>query len=184
MKYGYARVSTQDQNLNLQTDALQKEGVEKENFFTDFISGSKFERKGLNQLLEKLQAGDVLVVWKLDRLGRSLKELINLIDKLKEKGVDIQSVQDKLDTTTPMGKLIFHINCAYAEFEREIIKERTKAGLAAARERGKMGGRPDKLGKADIEKLKKLYRDGKTPIADLKKWFSVSNNTLYRYVKK
>lgn len=184
MKYGYARVSTQDQNLDLQIDALGKEGVLKPNIYTDHISGSKFDRQGLKTLLEKLESGDILIVWKFDRIGRSLRELINLIETLRIKGVDVQSIQDKIDTTTPMGKLMFHINCAYAEFEKEIIQERTKAGLVAARARGRMGGRPEKLDKQEVEKLRKMYKEKTHPIADLKKWFKISNNTLYRYVKE
>lgn len=184
MKYGYARVSTQDQNLDLQIDALEKEGVSKSNIYTDHISGSKFDRQGLKTLLEKLESGDILIVWKFDRIGRSLRELINLIETLRIKGVDVQSIQDKIDTTTPMGKLMSHINCAYAEFEKEIIQERTKAGLVAARARGRMGGRPEKLDKQEVEKLRKMYKEKTHPIADLKKWFKISNNTLYRYVRE
>jgi DNA invertase Pin-like site-specific DNA recombinase len=135
------------QNPDLQIDALQKEGVEKGNIFTDYISGSKFERPGLDALPEKLQIGDVLVVWKFDRIGRSLKDLINLADTLEKRGVDIRSIQDKIDTTTPMGKLMFHINCAHAEPERDTIRERTRARLTAVRSRGRMGGRSNKLSK-------------------------------------
>lgn len=184
MMYGYARVSTQDQNLDLQTDALIKEGVNKDSIYTDQVSGVRFDRVGLNQLLDKLQEGDILIVWKFDRIGRSLKDLVNLVDKLKEKKVDIKSIQDKIDTTTPMGKLIFHINCAYAEFERDIILERTKAGLEAARSRGRMGGRPNKLTPEEAKKHKQMYDSKKYPLDDLKRWFKISNNTLYRTVSR
>ncbi len=140
MKIGYARISTVDQNLELQTDALEKVGCEK--IFTDQASGAKDDRKGLIDAIEFCRTGDSLVVWKLDRLGRSLKHLIETINLLHEKKVGFISVQESIDTTTSDGKLIFHVFGALAEFERELIRERTNAGLASARSRGRMGGPP------------------------------------------
>src|SRR5436309_5328786 len=140
MNIGYARVSTQDQTLNLQKDALEKIGCSK--IFTDTASGAQTERKGLEEALTYVRAGDSLVVWKLDRLGRSLKHLIETITKLNNRKIGFQSITEHIDTTTSGGKLVFHIFGALAEFERDIIKDRTKAGLSAARARGRLGGRP------------------------------------------
>ena len=136
MLIGYARVSTQDQTLDLQTDALKRAGCEK--IFTDTTSGAKSERPGLQETMNHLRAGDTLVVWRLDRLGRTLKHLITTITDLSDKGIGLKSLQENMDTTTSGGKLIFHIFGALAEFEREVIKERTNAGLQAARARGKL----------------------------------------------
>src|SRR3712207_2501380 len=138
MLIGYARVSTHDQTLSLQKDALEKADCEK--IFTDTVSGTKAERKGLTEALSHLRAGDTLVVWRLDRLGRSLRHLIDTITELAERGVGFKSLQENIDTTTSGGKLVFHIFGALAEFEREIIRERTRAGLTAARSRGRAGG--------------------------------------------
>src|SRR6516162_10231596 len=143
MKVGYTRVSKQEQNEALQRDALKDAGCEKD--FSDKMTGSKFERKGLEELLAFIRSGDTVVVWKLDRLGRSLKDLIETLNVLKERGVDFISLTEKIDTTTPGGKLIFHMMGALAEFERDLIRERTNAGLAAARARGRVGGRPKRL---------------------------------------
>ncbi|HYT40926.1 MAG TPA: recombinase family protein, partial [Methylomirabilota bacterium] len=143
MLIGYARVSTSDQTLNLQQDALEKIGCVK--IFTDVISGSTTERTGLDEALSYVREGDTLVVWRLDRLGRSLKHLIETITALNNRKIGFKSIQENIDTTTSGGKLIFHIFGALAEFERDIIKERTKAGLQAARARGRLGGRPKAL---------------------------------------
>src|SRR5215217_6283659 len=140
MFIGYARVSTHEQTLDLQRDALLKAGCEK--IFTDTVSGTKAERKGLSEALSHLREGDTLVVWRLDRLGRSLRHLIDTITAIDERGVGFKSLTENIDTTTSGGKLVFHIFGALAEFEREIIRERTQAGLASARSRGKVGGRP------------------------------------------
>lgn len=140
MLIGYARVSTQDQTLDLQTDALKRAGCEK--IFTDMASGAKSERPGLQEAMNHLRAGDMLVVWRLDRLGRSLKHLIATVTNLSDHGIGFKSLQENMDTTTSGGKLVFHIFGALAEFEREVIKERTNAGLRAARARGRFGGRP------------------------------------------
>src|SRR6266545_5471384 len=140
MDVGYARVSTLEQNLDLQKDALTKAGCER--IFTDRISGAKSERPGLTDALEFVREGDVLVVWKLDRLGRSLQQLIETVTGLAARGIEFRSLTEQIDTTTPGGKLIFHIFGSLAEFERDLIRERTKAGLTAARARGRIGGRP------------------------------------------
>jgi DNA invertase Pin-like site-specific DNA recombinase len=139
---GYARVSTQDQELNLQLDALEKIGCQKSKIFIDKISGAKAERPGLDKCLTELQKGDTLVVWRLDRLGRSMHHLVLLIENLKEKGISFKSICDgAIDTTTASGELIFNIFSSLAQFERRLIQERTRAGLQAARDRGKSGGR-------------------------------------------
>src|SRR3989440_3679844 len=151
MNIGYARVSTQDQTLNLQRDALEKIGCSK--IFTDTASGAKAERKGLEEALEYVREGDTLVVWRLDRLGRSLKHLIETITKLNNRKIGFKSSTENIDTTTSGGKLVFHIFGALAEFERDIIRERTNAGLRAARARGRLGGRPKA---ASLNTLKKV----------------------------
>ena len=143
MLIGYARVSTQDQTLNLQKDALEKAGCQK--IFTDIASGAKQERKGLEDALSHVREGDTLVVWRLDRLGRSITHLIQTVSGLAERGVGFKSLTENIDTTTSGGKLVFHIFGALAEFERDIIRERTTAGLQAARARGRKGGRPKAL---------------------------------------
>ena len=149
MKIGYARVSTYEQNLDLQTDALEKAGCEQ--VFHDQISGAKTKRPGFDEALSYLRSGNILVVWRLDRLSRSLKHLIETVNLLEEKGIGFQSLQESIDTTTSGGKLIFHIFGALAEFERNLIRERTQAGLAAARARGRKGGRPKSLDKKKRE---------------------------------
>ncbi len=179
MKIGYARVSTTDQNLNLQTDALERAGCEK--IFSDMASGSIDCRKGLIDAMEFCRNGDSLVVWKLDRLGRSLRHLIDTVNKLQSKGVEFVSLQESVDTTTSGGKLVFHIFGALAEFEREMIRERTKAGLKAARARGRMNGRPKKLSNQQIAIAKKLMEDKETNITEITKTMNVSRSTLYRY---
>ena len=178
MHIGYARVSTQDQNLDLQNDALKAAGCE--NIYTDKMSGTKKNRPGLEEILGFIRKGDTLVVWRLDRLGRSLKHLIQVLNKLDERGVYFKSIQESLDTSTPGGKLIFHVFGALAEFERDIIRERTMAGLAAARARGRKGGRPRKLTKKQIAMAKKLMGDQSIPIDEICKTMGVSKATLYR----
>ena len=181
MNIGYARVSTQDQNLDLQNDALKSAGCEK--IYTDKMSGAKTARPGLDQILGILRKGDTLVVWKLDRLGRSLTHLIKIMTLLNERGIYFISVQESLDTSTPGGKLIFHVFGALAEFERDMIRERTLAGLAAARSRGRIGGRPRKLSKKQVEMAKNLMKDISIPISEICITLGVSKATLYRYVK-
>src|SRR3954463_15380130 len=163
MLVGYARVSTTDQTLDLQQDALTKEGCTK--IFTDTASGAQAERKGLQEAISYVRAGDTLVVWKLDRLGRSLKDLITRITELNDRKIGFRSLTENIDTTTSGGKLIFHIFGALAEFERDIIKERTNAGLAAARIRGKLGGRPKALSPEKIKLARKLYADTCTSVS-------------------
>ena len=154
MLIGYARVSTIDQNLDLQLDALKRVGCEK--LFEDKISGSKSERLGLTKTLEHLRKGDTLVVWKLDRLGRSLRHLIELINKLQEEGIMFKSIQDGIDTSTSIGQFFFHITGAFAELEKNLIIERTRAGLNAARARGRLGGRKPVLNKKQIQMMMEL----------------------------
>jgi DNA invertase Pin-like site-specific DNA recombinase len=157
MLIGYARVSTHEQTLNLQQDALKTAGCEQ--IFTDRVSGTKAERKGLTEALSHLREGDTFVVWRLDRLGRSLRHLIDTITALDERGVGFKSLTENIDTTTSGGKLVFHIFGALAEFEREIIRERTQAGLASARSRGKVGGRPKALTPKEVQMLRNMATD-------------------------
>ncbi len=183
MIYGYARVSTEDQKLDLQTDALKTAGCEK--IFTEKLSAAK-ERPALNQLLKQLKKGDSVVVWKLDRLGRSLRHLIDLVTDFKEKGVKFVSLRDNVDTATAHGRLIFNMVAMLAEFERDIIRERTNAGLASARARGKMGGRPEGLTKeAQITAMAvyHLYQDKSVSISDIVKQSGVSVATVYKYIR-
>jgi len=181
---GYARVSTQDQTLNLQKDALENIGCSK--IFTDTASGAATERKGLAEALEYVREGDSLVVWKLDRLGRSLKHLIDTITKLNDRKIGFKSITENIDTTTSGGKLIFHIFGALAEFERDIIKERTLAGLQAARARGRKGGRPKAQTLNTPKKVtiaQALYNDKNNSIDDICKTLNISRATLYRYIQ-
>ncbi len=182
MLIGYIRVSTKEQNLDLQKDAFEKIGCNK--IFQDIETGSKQDRKGLLEALQFARDGDTLVVWKLDRLGRSLKHLIETITALNNKNIGFKSITENIDTTTPGGKLIFHIFGALAEFERDIIRERTNAGLQAARARGKLGGRPKALN--DIKKIsmaQTLYNDKSNSIDEICKTLQISRATLYRYIK-
>ena len=185
MNIGYARVSTFDQPLDLQKDALTRAGCEK--IFTDTMSGAKAERPGLVQALTFMRAGDVLVVWKLDRLGRSLKNLIDVVTELDTLGIGFRSVTESIDTTTSGGKLIFHIFGALAEFERNLIRERTQAGLMAARARGRHGGHPRVAAFRDEKKVAQaisLYNDKTNSIADICSTFRISRATLYRYIAR
>ncbi len=181
MLIGYARVSTQDQNLDLQEDALLKAGCEK--IFKDTASGGKWDRKGLMEVLEFARKGDTLVVWKLDRLGRSLKHLIETVGLLQEQGIGFKSLQEHIDTTTSGGKLTFHIFSALAEFERAIIRERTQAGLNAARARGRRGGRPQAMDAKKITMAKALYQDKTNTIPTICNTLKVSRATLFKYLK-
>jgi DNA invertase Pin-like site-specific DNA recombinase len=181
MLIGYARISTTDQTLDLQRDALEKAGCDQ--IFTDKVSGTKAERKGLTEALSHLRAGDTLVVWRLDRLGRSLRHLIDTITKLHERGVGFKSLQENIDTTTSGGKLVFHIFGALAEFEREIIRERTQAGLESARSRGKVGGRPKALTPKEVQMLNNMAADKSLTVSDICKTLGIGRTTFYRYVK-
>jgi DNA invertase Pin-like site-specific DNA recombinase len=179
MLIGYARVSTQDQTPELQLDALQRIGCEK--IFTEKASGSQRDRSQLKAALEYVRSGDTLVVWKLDRLARSLKQLIETIEQLKERDIDFRSLTEAIDTATPGGRLTFHIFGALAEFERSLIQERTLAGLASARARGKRGGRPPALSSDDVLVAKALLRDPAISVEEVARRLGVSPSTLYRY---
>ncbi len=181
MLIGYARVSTQDQTLNLQLDSLKQAGCEK--IFTDHISGTKAERPGLADAMSHLRAGDTLVVWRLDRLGRSLRHLIDTITELEQSGIGFKSLQESIDTTSSGGKLIFHIFGSLAEFERDLIRERTQAGLEAARARGKVGGRPKALSKGKAEMARRMYTDKHNSVSEICKTLGISRMTLWRYVR-
>ena len=182
MRIGYARVSTTEQNLDLQRDALKRSGCER--IIEETASGGKVQRSGLERVQEMLRQGDVLAVWRLDRLGRSLKHLIEVMGGLEDQGIGFHSVTESIDTTTPGGKLVFHIFGALAEFERNLIRERTYAGLAAARARGKVGGRRRKLGEKQRAVSVDLYRQKKHTIDEICKAVGISRPTLYRYVRE
>jgi DNA invertase Pin-like site-specific DNA recombinase len=183
MKIGYIRVSKHEQNEALQRDALKEASCEK--YFSDVITGSKFERKGLEQLLAFVRSEDTVIVWKLDRLGRSLKDLIETLNSLDNRGIDFISLTEKIDTSTPGGKLIFHLMGALAEFERDLIRERTNAGLVAARARGRVGGRPRKLStNGKVALALRLVEDSKHSIDDICSTLGISRSTLYRYVRE
>jgi DNA invertase Pin-like site-specific DNA recombinase len=181
MLIGYARVSTDDQNLDLQRDALKQAGCEQ--IYTDRVSGTKDNRPGLTVALSHLRTGDTLVVWRLDRLGRSLRHLIDTVTGLQERGIGFKSLQESIDTTTSGGKLVFHIFGALAEFEREIIRERTNAGLQAARARGRNGGRPKKLTKKQIEMLQHLAADKKHSVKEICQTLGIGRTGFYRYLE-
>ncbi len=179
---GYARVSTFEQILDLQRDALTAAGCKR--IFTDTASGGRNDRPGLAQALDYVREGDILVVWRLDRLGRSLKYLIEIMTALNEREIGFKSLTEQIDTTTSGGKLIFHVFGALAEFERDVIRDRTQAGLAAARARGRMGGRPKKLGSGGkVAMAQALYDDKAHSVADICKTLGISRTTLYRYVQ-
>lgn len=182
MLIGYARVSTADQSLDLQKDALNTAGCE--HLFTDTASGAKSERPGLNDALKECRKGDTLVVWKLDRLGRSLPHLVETVRELVARGVGFKSLQENIDTTTSGGKLIFHIFASLAEFERDLIRERTNAGLSAARARGRNGGRPK--GVSDPNKQKAalaLQKDTSRSVKEICDILKISRNTYYKYIR-
>ena len=181
MNIGYARVSTDEQNLDLQRDALKKADCTL--IFEEQVSGTKDRRPELEQALSHLRVGDTLVVWRLDRLGRSLRHLIDTVNSLAERGVGFKSLSESIDTTTSGGKLVFHIFGALAEFEREIIRERTKAGLEAARARGRYGGLKHKLTPKQVEMVRQLWATN-TPVKEICDTLGISRATFYRYVKE
>lgn len=187
MKIGYMRISTAEgqQKFDLQEDALLKAGVEAENIYSDKISGAKSERPGLNACLKSLRPGDVLVIYMLDRLARSQKQLVNIVQDLNDRGIGFKVLQGQgadIDTTTAGGKLIFGIFASLAEFERELIRERTRAGLAAARARGKNGGRRFALSKSQVRLAEAAMGKKGTCVADLCRELGIQRSTLYRYV--
>jgi DNA invertase Pin-like site-specific DNA recombinase len=180
MLIGYARVSTLDQDLALQLDALKGAGCEK--LFTEKASGAQRDRPQLAAALEYMRGGDTLVVWKLDRLARSLKQLIETVEGLGEKGMGLRSLTEAIDTTTSGGKLIFHIFGALSEFERGVIRERTRAGLDAARARGRTGGRPPALNQEDLAMAKTLQRNPSITVEQVARRLGVVPSTLYRHL--
>jgi DNA invertase Pin-like site-specific DNA recombinase len=182
LKIGYARVSTQDQNLALQEDALKQAGCKK--IIVEVASGKAGQRSGLDKLREVLREGDILVVWRLDRLGRSLKHLIELLTELERQGIGFQSLQESIDTTTPGGKLVFHIFGALAEFERNLIRDRTKAGLTAARARGRKGGRRKALTEDQRQLAVELYLQKRHTVQQICDMVGVTRPTLYAYVRE
>jgi len=182
MNIGYARVSTEDQNLDMQIDALKE--AKCDHIYEEKMSGKIRDRPILDKALNFMRKGDTLVVWKLDRLGRSLRHLIEVFNKLMDEGMYFMSLQEKIDTTSSSGKLIFHIFAALAEFEREIISERTKAGLKAARASGRMGGRPKKLNEEQMQMVKKMWIDHTITIDEICRTFDISRSTLYHYLKE
>lgn len=180
MLVGYARVSTQDQNAALQLDALKAAGCEK--VFTEKASGAQRDRPELAAALSYVRSGDSLFVWKLDRLARSLPQLIETVATLEDQGIGFRSLTEAIDTTTAGGKLVFHIFGALAEFERSVIRERTRAGLKAARDRGRKGGRPPALSTADLAAAKALLRDPAITVYEVATRLKVSSATLYRHL--
>jgi DNA invertase Pin-like site-specific DNA recombinase len=181
MLIGYARISTLDQTLALQQDALAHAGCEQ--LYTDTASGARTDRPGLAQAMSHLRSGDTLVVWRLDRLGRSLAHLIETIREFEERGVHFRSLQEQLDTGTSGGKLVFHVFGALAEFERDLIRERTHAGLAAARARGRLFGRPKALTPQQVKQLRTLAKDERNTVAEICGTLGISRATFYRYAR-
>jgi DNA invertase Pin-like site-specific DNA recombinase len=180
MNIGYARISTIDQNLDLQLDALKQAGCEQ--VFTDKITGTKFDRPQLGELKKILRTGDTVIVWKMDRMGRGLRDMIILMKEFEDKSVGFKSITEGIDTTTNTGKLVFHIFASLAEFERNLIVERTKAGLKAGRARGKVGGRPRKLSEEQRELLRKMHADITIPLSTITETFKISKQMIYQVV--
>ena len=180
MLIGYVRVSTDDQSLNLQRDALEEIGCEE--IFQDQMSGAKAERPGLKKALEYARAGDTLIVWRLDRLSRSLKDLIAIVTQLESKRIELKSVQESIDTSSSAGKLIFHLFGALAEFKRNLIRERTQAGLLAARARGRKGGWLKALNRRNRDLVVKLYNEKNLSVNQVCEVMDFSKPTLYKYV--
>lgn len=180
---GYARVSTLEQDEALQVDALTAAGCDPARIYVDHVSGSSTSRPELDRVWEYLRAGDTLVVWRLDRLGRSLKHLVELVGDLAERGIEFRSLSESIDTTTPTGRLTFHLFASIAEFERDLIRERTAAGLAAARARGRVGGRRRALSPTQIEQARRMMKDDNMAAADVAEVLSVSRATLYRAIR-
>lgn len=181
MKIGYARVSTEDQVLDLQKDALKSSGCEE--IYEEHASGKSTDRPALEACLRSLRSGDTLCVWRLDRLGRNLADLVRIVTELDAKGVAFVSLTERIETGSPAGKLVFHVFAALAEFERNLIRERTVAGLDSARKRGRTGGRPKKVSSRDLPMLAALMRDPNQNPSDIAERFGVHRSTLYRLAK-
>ncbi len=179
-RIGYARVSTDDQNLDLQRDALNRAGCR--SIYEETASGKSSTRPELEHCLRALRSGDTLVVWRLDRLGRSLSDLVKLVAELEHRGIGFESLQEKIETESASGKLQFHVFAALAEFERNLIRERTRAGLAAARARGRKGGRKPALDAKQIREIKALLRDPAIQVSDVAKRYGVSRTTIYKHI--
>jgi len=179
-RIGYARVSTEDQHLDLQRDALRQAGCGV--VYEEVVSGKSGPRPELEQCRKALRTGDTLVVWRLDRLGRSLADLVQFVTELELSGVSFESLTEKIETGSAPGKLVFHVFAALAEFERSLIRERTRAGLAAARARGRSGGRKPKLGEKQVREIKALLRDPEIQVAEVARRYGVSRTTLYKHV--
>ena len=184
MLVGYARVSTEDQNLRLQLDALNSAGCER--VFSDKLSGARDDRPGLAEALSHLRAGDCLVVWKLDRLGRTLRGLIDFVAKLRDRDIDFRTLHGttQIDTSTAQGRFFFHVMAALAEMERDLIRERTNAGLAAARARGRNGGRPPKVTARQLDHARRLLADPKTTMIEVAASLKIDRSTLYRALNR
>ncbi|WP_368655512.1 recombinase family protein [Castellaniella ginsengisoli] len=179
-RIGYARVSTDDQHLDLQRDALTRAGCSV--IYEEAISGKSTARPELEQCRKALRAGDTLVVWRLDRLGRSLPDLVQIVADLEQRGIGFESMSEKIETDSAAGKLVFHVFAALAEFERGLIRERTQAGLAAARARGRAGGRKPKLDDQQVREIKALLRDPDIQVSDVARRYGISRTTLYKHV--
>lgn len=178
-RIGYARVSTDDQNLDLQRDALRLSGIQM--IYEEMASGKVSDRPELDHCLKALRTGDTLVVWRLDRLGRSLSDLVRIVTGLEGRGIGFESITEKIETTSAAGKLVFHVFAALAEFERNLIRERTWAGLVAARARGRAGGRKPKLDAKQIRQIKTLLRDPNTSVTEVARDYGVSRTTIYKH---
>jgi DNA invertase Pin-like site-specific DNA recombinase len=179
---GYARVSTEDQRLDLQKDALKAAGCRK--IFEDRASGARSERAGLAQALSHLRSGDTLVVWKLDRLGRTTHQLVGLLEQFERDGVKLQSLQDGIDPSTSMGKAMLQIGAVFAEMERNLMRERTRAGLSAARARGRLGGRKPKMSSVDLDTARRLMKDETLSMAEIAARIGIGRTTLYRTLNR
>jgi DNA invertase Pin-like site-specific DNA recombinase len=184
MLVGYARISTEDQKLDLQMDALKRAGIEDDRIYTEQVSGVKTRRPQLSECIKSLREGDTLVVWRLDRLGRSLPELIKIMTELQDKGVGFRSLNESIDTTSAVGKMIFHMLGAVAQFERDLISERTRAGLKAARKRGHRGGRPPKVTAKMLKAAKSMLGDETTTMQEVADTLNVSRAAIYRAMKR
>jgi DNA invertase Pin-like site-specific DNA recombinase len=181
-RIGYARVSTGDQNLEMQRDALMAAGCSL--IYEETASGKGVARPELEQCRKALRPGDTLIVWRLDRLGRSLPDLVKIVAELEQKGIGFESITERIETSSASGKLVFHVFAALSEFERNLIRERTKAGLAAARARGRSGGRKPKLDEKDVREIRALWRDKSIPVADIARRYGVSRTTLYKHLDR